>query len=151
MLTLFGAFGGAAACVGGAAVGYGTMLGATPRPCPHCDDDADVRRGGGGGGRRESGRKTSSSSSSSSSSAASPAVEEARRRAAYDALAEEFDEKLEWHELLTGIKAMRWWMMRQAKGEVRVRVHRFVFLLESLISPRRSRLTHRSFVARIRS
>ena len=71
------------------------------------------------------------------------AVEEARRRAAYDALAEELDKKLEWHELLTGIKAMRWWMMRQAKGEVRVRVHRFVFLLESLISPRRSRLTHR--------
>ena len=149
MLTLLGAFGGAAACVGGAAVGYGTMLGATPRPCPHCDDDADVRRGVGVGGRRAGGRKTSSSSSASA--AASPAVEEARRRAAYDALAEEFDEKLEWHELLTGIKAMRWWMMRQAKGEVRVRVHRFVFLLESLISPRRSRLTHRSFVARIRS
>ena len=147
MLTLLGAFGGAAACVGGAAVGYGTMLGAMPRPCPHCDDDADVRRGGGGGGRRASGKTASASASSSSS----PAVEEARRRAAYDALAEEFDEKLEWHELLTGIKAMRWWMMRQAKGEVRVRVHRFVFLLESLISPRRSRLTHRSFVARIRS
>ena len=70
VLTLLGAFGGAAACVGGAAVGYGTMLGATPRPCPHCDDDADVRRGGGGGGRRAGGRKTSSSSSSSS--AASP-------------------------------------------------------------------------------
>jgi methyltransferase OMS1 len=45
-------------------------------------------------------------------------VEEALRRQAYDALAPTFDDELEWHEFLTGIKLMRWWMMRQARGDV---------------------------------
>ena len=88
------AFGGAATAAMGAAVGYGTMLGSMPQQCPHCEN---------GHGGSSSGQK--------------PAVDEALRRRAYDALAGSFDEKLEWHELLTGIKLMRWWMMRQVKGD----------------------------------
>ena len=45
-------------------------------------------------------------------------MEESLRRKAYDDLAPTFDEELEWHEFFTGIKLMRWWMMRQARGKV---------------------------------
>ena len=99
-----GAFGGAAAAVMGAAVGYGTMLGTMPRECPHCAG--------------EDGTRAPRSKASSGVTAGGTAVEEALRRKAYDALAPTFDDELEGHEFLTGIKLMRWWMMRQARGDV---------------------------------
>jgi hypothetical protein len=94
-----GAFGAAATVVTGTAVGYGTMLGSTPAPCS-CGSPE----------RRES--------SASATAPKSPLVREATRREAYDRLAESFDEEIEWHELMSGIKLMRWWMLRQLKGDV---------------------------------
>ena len=94
-----GAFGAAATVVAGTAVGYGTMLGSTPAPCS-CGSPE----------RRES--------SASATAPKSPLVREATRREAYDRLAESFDEEIEWHELVSGIKLMRWWMLRQLKGDV---------------------------------
>jgi hypothetical protein len=94
-----GAFGAAATVVAGTAVGYGTMLGSTPAPCS-CGSPE----------RRES--------SASATAPKSPLVREATRREAYDRLAESFDEEIEWHELMSGIKLMRWWMLRQLKGDV---------------------------------
>ena len=102
-----GAFGGAAAAVMGAAVGYGTMLGRMPRECPHCAGEDGTRA-----------PRSKASIASSGVTAGGTAVEEALRRKAYDALAPTFDDELEWHEFLTGIKLMRWWMMRQARGDV---------------------------------
>ena len=43
VLYAAGAFGGAAAAVMGAAVGYGTMLGTMPRECPHCAGEDGTR------------------------------------------------------------------------------------------------------------
>jgi|AntAceMinimDraft_5_1070358.scaffolds.fasta_scaffold20524_3 hypothetical protein len=125
-LGVAGAFGGAATATLGTAVGYGYMLGweVTSRPCPHCDHhqsgpiDAslpvvdrrlqhlhrDVKTQAGAAG-------------APSGTAGITSVDEAHRRRAYDGLAESFDEELEWHETLTGIKLMRWLMMRQARGE----------------------------------
>ena len=94
-----GAFGAAATVVAGTAVGYGTMLGSTTAPCS-CGSPE----------RRES--------SASATAPKSPLVREATRREAYDRLAESFDEEIEWHELMSGIKLMRWWMLRQLKGDV---------------------------------
>jgi len=99
VLGALGAFGAAATVVTGAAMGYGTMLGAAPTPCRCGTPD---RRDG----------------SSSATSSSSPLVEEATRRDAYDRLARSFDDEIEWHELVTGIKLMRWWMLRQLKGDV---------------------------------
>ena len=101
VLGLAGAFGGAVAAVTGTAVGYGYMLGSAPKPCPHCDGEK----------RRGDARGTVSANSGS-------CVDEALRRRAYDGLADSFDDEIEWHELMTGIKLMRWWMMRQARGDV---------------------------------
>lgn len=101
VLGLAGAFGGAAAAVTGAAVGYGYMLGSVPKPCPQCDGEK----------RRGDARGVVSANSGS-------CVDEALRRRAYDGLADSFDDEIEWHELMTGIKLMRWWMMRQARGDV---------------------------------
>ena len=108
VLYAAGAFGGAAAAVMGAAVGYGTMLGTMPRECPHCAGEDGTRAP----------RSKAPSIASSGITAGGTAVEEALRRKAYDALAPTFDDELEWHEFLTGIKLMRWWMMRQARGDV---------------------------------
>ena len=107
VLGAAGAFGGAAAALMGTAVGYGTMLGAAPRPCPHCDGG----KGGGVVARRAVRDGTGVS-------ARGAVVDEAVRREAYDGLADRFDEEIEWHEFLTGIKLMRWWMMRRARGDV---------------------------------
>ena len=101
VLGLAGAFGGAVAAVTGTAVGYGYMLGSAPKPRPHCDGEK----------RRGDARGTVSANSGS-------CVDEALRRRAYDGLADSFDDEIEWHELMTGIKLMRWWMMRQARGDV---------------------------------
>lgn len=105
VLYAAGAFGGAAAAAMGAAVGYGTMLGTLPRECPHCAGERGTRA-------------VSKASFSSGGTVGSTAVEESLRRKAYDDLAPTFDEELEWHEFFTGIKLMRWWMMRQARGKV---------------------------------
>ena len=105
VLYAAGAFGGAAVAAMGAAVGYGTMLGTVPRECPHCAGEGGTRA-------------VSKASFSSGKTVGSTAVEEALRRKAYDDLAPTFDEELEWHEFFTGIKLMRWWMMRQARGKV---------------------------------
>lgn len=105
VLYAAGAFGGAAAAAMGAAVGYGTMLGTLPRECPHCAGERGTRA-------------VSKASFSSGGTVGSTAVEESLRRKAYDDLAPTFDEELEWHEFFTGIKLMRWWMMRQARGNV---------------------------------
>ena len=83
------------------------MLGAAPRPCPHCD-------GGKGGGVVD--RRAVRDGTGVSARGA--VVDEAVRREAYDGLADRFDEEIEWHEFLTGIKLMRWWMMRRARGDV---------------------------------
>lgn len=106
VLYAAGAFGGAAAAAMGAAVGYGTMLGTVPRECPHCAGERGTRA------------VSKASFSSGGRTVGSTAVEEALRRKAYDDLAPTFDEELEWHEFFTGIKLMRWWMMRQARGNV---------------------------------
>ena len=106
VLYAAGAFGGAAAAAMGAAVGYGTMLGTVPRECPHCAGEGGTRA------------VSKASFSSGGRTVGSTAVEEALRRKAYDDLAPTFDEELEWHEFFTGIKLMRWWMMRQARGNV---------------------------------
>lgn len=109
LLGIAGAFGGAATAAMGAAVGYGYMLGSVPRECPHCDGHklgTDGKLNG-----------TRSKGTSTAITASSAAVDEAQRRQAYDELANTFDDELEWHELFTGIKLMRWWMMGQAKGE----------------------------------
>ena len=90
-----------------AAVGYGTMLGTMPRECPHCAGEGGTRA-----------PRSKASIASSGVTAGGTAVEEALRRQAYDNLAPTFDDELEWHEFLTGIKLMRWWMMRQARGDV---------------------------------
>ena len=105
VLYAAGAFGGAAAAAMGAAVGYGTTLGTLPRECPHCAGERGTRA-------------VSKASFSSGGTVGSTAVEESLRRKAYDDLAPTFDEELEWHEFFTGIKLMRWWMMRQARGKV---------------------------------
>ena len=81
VLYAAGAFGGAAAAVMGAAVGYGTMLGTMPRECPHCAG--------------EDGTRAPRSKASSGVTAGGTAVEEALRRKAYDALAPTFDDELE--------------------------------------------------------
>ena len=107
VLGAAGAFGGAAAALMGTAVGYGTMLGAAPRPCPHCD-------GGKGGGVVD--RRAVRDGTGVSARGA--VVDEAVRREAYDGLADRFDEEIEWHEFMTGIKLMRWWMLRQLTGDV---------------------------------
>ena len=75
-------------------------------PCPR----VPALRGRGGT------RAVSKASFPSGGTVGSTAVEEALRRKAYDDLAPTFDEELEWHEFFTGIKLMRWWMMRQARG-----------------------------------
>ena len=99
VLGALGAFGAAATVVAGTAVGYGTMLGSTAAPCSCSSPE----------------RRASSASATASKS---PLVREATRREAYDRLAESFDEEIEWHELMSGIKLMRWWMLRQLKGDV---------------------------------
>ena len=99
VLGTLGAFGAAATVVAGTAVGYGTMLGSTAAPCSCSSPE----------------RRASSASATASKS---PLVREATRREAYDRLAESFDEEIEWHEFMTGIKLMRWWMLRQLTGDV---------------------------------
>lgn len=99
VLGALGAFGAAATVVAGTAVGYGTMLGSTAAPCSCSSPE----------------RRASSASATASKS---PLVREATRREAYDRLAESFDEEIEWHEFMTGIKLMRWWMLRQLTGDV---------------------------------
>lgn len=99
VLGALGAFGAAATVVAGTAVGYGTMLGSTAAPCSCSSHE----------------RRASSASATASKS---PLVREATRREAYDRLAESFDEEIEWHEFMTGIKLMRWWMLRQLTGDV---------------------------------
>lgn len=117
LLGVAGAFGGAATAAMGIAVGYGFMLGSVPRECPHCDEHKrlNAQKQLANGGKMNGIR--SKVALSTSPTAASVAVDEAHRRRAYDELASSFDEELEWHELFTGIKLMRWWMMRQAKGD----------------------------------
>ena len=85
VLYAAGAFGGAAAAVMGAAVGYGTMLGTMPRECPHCAGEDGTRAP----------RSKAPSIASSGVTAGGTAVEEALRRKAYDALAPTFDDELE--------------------------------------------------------
>ena len=99
VLGALGAFGAAATVVTGTAVGYGTMLGATSTPC-QCP--SHERRG----------------SSTAATTSSAPQVAEATRRGAYDRLAKSFDDQIEWHELVTGIKLLRWWMLRNASGDV---------------------------------
>ena len=100
VLGTLGAFGAAATVVTGTAVGDGTMLGASGSPCQCTTHE----------------RRLNSSHSTSSSS--QMVVKEATRRDAYDTLAKSFDSEIEWHELMTGIKLMRWWMLRNVKGDV---------------------------------
>ena len=111
VLGIAGAFGGAATAAMGAAVGYGYMLGSVPRQCPNCDEH---KRLNALAAVTADGKKKVHVNGITASSAA---VDEAHRRRAYDEIASSFDEELEFHELFTGIKLMRWWMMRQAKGD----------------------------------
>lgn len=111
-LVIAGAFGGAATAAMGAAVGYGYMLGSVPRECPHCDEHKRLNAQ-----QHLANAAKMNGTRSKIVPSTTVAVDEAHRRRAYDGLASSFDEELEWHELLTGIKLMRWWMMRQAKGD----------------------------------
>lgn len=113
VLGIAGAFGGAATAAMGAAVGYGYMLGSVPTACTHCANTHPNQRDQ----QHHLANRSSARSKVASSSATAAAVDEAHRRRAYDSLAKSFDEEIEWHELFTGIKLMRWWMMRQAKGD----------------------------------